>query len=43
MSETLRREAARVAVIDIDRRLLLLHTWDPGRSGSDVWSCRAED
>ncbi len=37
MTETLRREAARVAVIDMDRRLLLLHTWDPGRSGSDVW------
>ena len=37
MTETLRREAARVAVIDMDRRLLLLHTWDPGGQGSDVW------
>jgi 8-oxo-dGTP pyrophosphatase MutT (NUDIX family) len=35
--ETLRREAARVAVIDAERRVLLLHTWDPGRSGSEVW------
>jgi len=37
MSEIVRREAARVAVIDADRRVLLLHTWDPGREGSEVW------
>jgi 8-oxo-dGTP pyrophosphatase MutT (NUDIX family) len=35
--EIVRREATRVAVIDAERRVLLLHTWDPGRAGSDVW------
>ena len=37
MSEVVRREAARVAVIDAKRRVLLLHTWDPGRADSEVW------
>lgn len=37
MTEVVRREAARVAVIDADRRILLLHTWDPGVADSEVW------
>jgi 8-oxo-dGTP pyrophosphatase MutT (NUDIX family) len=37
MNEIVRREATRVAVIDAERRVLLLHTWDPGRAGTDVW------
>jgi 8-oxo-dGTP pyrophosphatase MutT (NUDIX family) len=37
MSDVVRREAARVAVIDAERRVLLLHTWDPGVDDSEVW------
>jgi 8-oxo-dGTP pyrophosphatase MutT (NUDIX family) len=37
MTEITRREAARVAVIDAKRRVLLLHTWDPGVNDSEVW------
>jgi 8-oxo-dGTP pyrophosphatase MutT (NUDIX family) len=37
LTEVVRREAARVAVIDTERRVLLLHTWDPGRADSEVW------
>jgi len=37
MTDVVRREAARVAVIDADGRVLLLHTWDPGRADSEVW------
>jgi 8-oxo-dGTP pyrophosphatase MutT (NUDIX family) len=37
MTEIVRRESTRVAVIDADDRVLLLHTWDPGRAGSEVW------
>ena len=37
MTEIVRREATRVAVIDADRRVLLLHTHDPHRSDSEVW------
>lgn len=37
MTETVRREAVRVAVVDAKSRVLLLHTWDPGRDGTEVW------
>jgi 8-oxo-dGTP pyrophosphatase MutT (NUDIX family) len=37
MTETVRRESTRVAVIDAERRVLLLRTHDPHRSGSEVW------
>src|SRR5262245_1415873 len=37
MIEIVHREAARVAVIDEERRVLLLHTWDPGVADSEVW------
>ena len=37
MTEIIRREATRVAVIDAERRVLLLHTWDPGVKDSEVW------
>jgi 8-oxo-dGTP pyrophosphatase MutT (NUDIX family) len=37
MTEAVRRESTRIAVIDAERRVLLLHTCDPGRSGTEVW------
>jgi 8-oxo-dGTP pyrophosphatase MutT (NUDIX family) len=37
VNEPVRREAARVAVIDDDLRVLLLHTRDPAREGVEWW------
>ena len=37
MIEPIRREAARVAVIDDELRILLLHTRDPARAGAEWW------
>ena len=37
MTETIRRQSTRVAVIDAERRVLLLRTHDPQRSGSELW------
>ena len=37
MTEPIRREAARVAVIDDELRILLLHTRDPARAGAEWW------
>ena len=37
MTDAVRRESTRVAVIDAERRVLLLHTCDPHRAGTEVW------
>ena len=37
MTEIVRREATRVAVIDAKERVLLLHTCDPGVPHSELW------
>ena len=37
MIEPIRREAARVAVIDGESRILLLHTRDPAGEGGEWW------
>jgi 8-oxo-dGTP pyrophosphatase MutT (NUDIX family) len=37
MSEPIRRQSTRVAVVDGDRRVLLLHTCDPHRLGTEMW------
>jgi len=37
MTDTIRRESTRVAVIDAQRRILLLRTCDPHRPGTEIW------
>jgi 8-oxo-dGTP pyrophosphatase MutT (NUDIX family) len=37
MTDAIRRQSTRVAVIDAERRILLLHTCDPHRAGTEVW------